>query len=85
MFPFTAALEAVLKAQKAEHERLKKADKIVPLVFHRHGKTIRDCHTAWNSACQAAGVPGLPAPRHATVGRAKPPSGMAFRGRRRWR
>jgi integrase len=57
-FPFTTALDALLTSQKAEHERLKKANKIVPLVFHRNGKAIRDCHTAWNSACEAAGVPG---------------------------
>jgi integrase len=41
-FPFTTALEALLKAQLAEHERLKKdADKIVALVFHRDGAAIK--------------------------------------------
>src|SRR5215510_6883666 len=34
-FPFTVALEALLKEQLADHERLKKEDRIVPQVFHR--------------------------------------------------
>jgi len=57
-FPFTAALESLLKDQLAEHERLKKADQIVPLVFHRNGETIRSLRGAWQAACKAAGVPG---------------------------
>ena len=56
--PFTAALETLLKEQKAEHDGLKKKGKIVPLVFHRKGKKIRDLRGAWKSACTAAGVPG---------------------------
>lgn len=57
-FPFTAALEALLTAQRAEHDRLKKANRIVPLVFHRNGKAIKHVRTAWANACSAAGVPG---------------------------
>ena len=57
-FPFTAALEAVLKGQKAEHEELKKANRIVPLVFHRDGERIKSLRGAWQAACKAAGVPG---------------------------
>ncbi len=57
-FPFTAAIEAVLTAQKAEHDRLKAKDQIVPLVFHRNGKRTRRVRTAWASACKGAGVPG---------------------------
>jgi integrase len=41
-FPFTAALETLLNEQLADHERLKKENRIVPLVFHRDGERIRD-------------------------------------------
>jgi integrase len=57
-FPFTSALETLLKDQLAEHERLKKADRIVSLVFHRDGERIKNFRRAWISACKAAGVPG---------------------------
>jgi integrase len=57
-FPFTAALESLLKAQKAVHDELKKANRIVPLVFHRNGKAIKHVRTAWENACTKAGVPG---------------------------
>ena len=56
-FPFTAALEALLEAQRAEHDRLKSAQRIVPFVFHRDGVRIRNFRRAWLSACIAAGVP----------------------------
>jgi integrase len=57
-FPFTTAIEALLTAQWAEHERLKKTGRIVPLVFHRNGKAIRHVRNAWMNACTAAGIPG---------------------------
>src|SRR5437867_741721 len=37
----------------AEHDRLKKAGRIVALVFHRNGKRIRNVRGAWKSACEA--------------------------------
>ncbi len=36
----------------------KRTHKVVPWVFHRNGVPIRDCYTAWRSACERAGVPG---------------------------
>ena len=57
-FPFTAALETLLEKQHAEHERLKKVGRIVPLVFHRDGKRVHDLRGALEAACKAAGCPG---------------------------
>lgn len=56
--PFTAPLEVVLKAQKAEHDEMKTAGRIVPLVFHREGDRIKSLRGAWKAARKAAGVPG---------------------------
>jgi integrase len=58
MFPFTAAIEALLEAELDEHQRLKKIGQIVPLVFHRNGTRIRYVRKAWDSACVKAGYPG---------------------------
>jgi integrase len=33
-------------------------DRIVPWLFHRHGRPIADSRKAWAAACTAAGVPG---------------------------
>jgi integrase len=58
-FPFTAALEKLLRDQLAVHETLKKEQhKIVSLVFHRDGERIKNFRKAWDSACSAAGCPG---------------------------
>ena len=57
-FPFTAALESLLKDQLAEHERLKKKGTLTRFVFHRDGARIKNFRRAWLSACTAAGVPG---------------------------
>jgi len=67
-FPFTAELRAVLTAQRAEHERLRKAGHIFPQVFFREvaegrggdkkPKVITSLNKAWKVACRAAGCPG---------------------------
>ncbi len=67
-FPFTAELRAVLLAQHAEHERLRKAGHIFPNVFFREvadgrggekkPKPITSFNKAWKVACRAAGCPG---------------------------
>jgi integrase len=68
VFPFTDSLRDVLEAQHVEHERLKKAGQICPLVFwrmladHRGGEkkptAITSFTVAWKIACRAAGCPG---------------------------
>jgi len=50
--------DALLKTQIAEHERLSRAGQIVPYVFHRNGKPIREMRDAWSRACKAASLPG---------------------------
>jgi integrase len=65
----TNELRAVLKAQHAEHDRLKKLGQLEPWVFFRlieerlpyrkGGPKPITCFTkAWKSACRAAGCPG---------------------------
>lgn len=57
-FPFTADLETILKDQLTIYEKLKKAGRVVPFVFHRDGEQIKEFRTAWKNACKAAGCPG---------------------------
>lgn len=52
------AIETLLKAQDADRARLKEAGKIVPHVFHRNGKRIKNVRGAWLVACVDAGLPG---------------------------
>jgi integrase len=47
----TAELREALEGQRAGR-------RIVPWVFHRRGKPIKDFRTAWRLACEKAGVPG---------------------------
>jgi integrase len=68
VFPLTDDLRAVLESQHVEHERLKKAGQICPLVFfrmradrpggERKPTAITSFVVAWKLACKAAGCPG---------------------------
>jgi integrase len=57
-FPLTAASEALLKIQRADHDQRRKAGTIVLFVFHRDGQRIKNFRRSWITACKAAGVPG---------------------------
>jgi integrase len=62
-FPFTDALQQLLEAQKAEHDRLKAQEVLCPWVFHRTGKKVKSKRItrftkAWRKACEKAGTPG---------------------------
>lgn len=59
VFPFTDELRRILRAQQQEHEeRIRSAGLIVPWVFTRNGKQIRNFRKAWETAREAAGIPG---------------------------
>jgi integrase len=59
LFPFTPELRALLETQKAVTTALSsRTGRIVPSVFHRHGRPIRSFYGSWRAACRAAGVPG---------------------------
>jgi integrase len=52
-------LAALMREQRAETDRVQRAqDRIIPWVFHRHGKPIANYYKAWHTACRAAGCPG---------------------------
>jgi integrase len=59
-FPFTPALEALLKSQRRYTETVAKhTGQIITFVFHREGKPIRDFRGAWDKACERVGLGGL--------------------------
>ena len=48
-----------LEAQRALTEAAQKTThQVIPLVFHRDGKPIKDFRSAWKTACTNAGLPG---------------------------
>lgn len=58
-FPLTAELREVLTRQLEKTSELEqKAGKIIPWLFHRDGKAIKDFRKAWAAACQRAAVVG---------------------------
>jgi integrase len=57
-FPLTRELSEVLTRQlRATAEFERKSGQIVPWLFHREGKPIKDFRKAWALACRRAGVP----------------------------
>lgn len=59
-FPLTDDLRELLERQRARTEEVqRKTGTIVPFVFHRNGRRIKDFRGAWKEACQKAGVPGM--------------------------
>jgi integrase len=57
-FPLTPELRAVLERQRARTFAVEKATgQIIPWVFHRKGKPIKDFYAAWRRATLKAGVP----------------------------
>ncbi|MFQ5830901.1 MAG: tyrosine-type recombinase/integrase [Candidatus Methylomirabilia bacterium] len=56
-FFMTPELRATLEAQRARTEALQRKGRIIPWVFHRNGKPIKDFRGAWKTACKKAGVP----------------------------
>src|SRR5262249_51241617 len=58
-FPLTADLRALLEGQRATTEALQRqTGRIIPSVFHRRGRPIKDFRGSWAAACKAAGCPG---------------------------
>jgi integrase len=59
MFPFTPELQALMEHQRTRTEAIsKETGQIIPHVFHRRGRPIKDFRGAWRSACRAAALPG---------------------------
>ncbi len=52
VFPFTSALEQLLKEQTENRMDL------CPYIFHREGKQIREFKRSWKTACKRAGLAG---------------------------
>ena len=58
MFPLTPELRDVLSQQLEKTRQLEKATEcVIPWVFHRNGKPIKDYYGAWDEACRLAGLP----------------------------
>jgi integrase len=61
VFPFTASpmlAEMLIDRYDRAKAIYQATGDWVPLVFHRNGKPMKDCYTAWRKACDEAGVSG---------------------------
>jgi len=58
MFPLTPRLREILAEQWEKTHQLQVAtDTLIPWVFHREGKPIKDYYGGWDNACRLAGFP----------------------------
>jgi integrase len=58
MFPLTPELREILARQLEKTKQVQLAsDSVIPWVFHRDGKPIRDYYGGWDKACRLAGYP----------------------------
>ena len=58
MFPLTPELREILSRQWEKTRQLQLAtESLIPWVFHRDGKPIKDYYGGWDSACRLAGQP----------------------------
>ena len=58
MFPLTPELRDVLSQQLEKTRQLEKTtERVIPWVFHRNGKPIKDYYGGWDEACRLAGLP----------------------------
>ncbi len=58
MFPLTPELKETLSRQAERTRQLELAtDRVIPWVFHRDGKPIKDYYGGWDKACRLAGFP----------------------------
>jgi integrase len=58
LFIMTPELRAVLLEQRERTEALQReTGRIIPQIFHRHGRPIKAFRRAWISSCRKAGVP----------------------------
>ena len=54
-FPFLPALKAVLERQRSYTDQVeRRTGQIIPWVFHREGRPIKDFRIAWQAACKRA-------------------------------
>jgi len=60
LFPFDLLpeLPMILREQEAVRRELHRTGVIVPWVFHRNGKPIRDFRRSWENACTKGACPG---------------------------
>jgi integrase len=83
VFPFGVVprLAALLREQREATTAFERTTgTIIPLVFHRRGRQIRNMHMAWKAVCRRAGVPGrVPHDLRRTAARSLRALGMSDR------